>query len=145
MGFNMQTELASQWLSKDDVTIQGTDACITRITSEQVGDDRDQKFAMHFQGNLKPLLLNKTNTRIMVALYGADSDGWLGKTIQLYNDPTIGFGGQITGGVRVRPSQNHPPRLPATPVRPTPEQIVAYMRASKGGGSMDDLKNDIPF
>jgi hypothetical protein len=141
----MQQELSSQWLSKDDVTTNGTAATIARITQEEVGSDRDLRFAIHFQGNIKPMILNKTNTRILVALFGHDSDGWLGKTITVYNDPTVGYAGQITGGVRIRMASA--PMLPAVPRQPTAEEVAAYMRAKNGGADphMAGLEDSIPF
>lgn len=145
MGFNMQQELSSQWLSKDDVTTNGTAATIARITQEEVGSDRDLRFAIHFQGNMKPMILNKTNTRILVALFGHDSDGWLGKAITVYNDPTVGYAGQITGGVRIRMASA--PMPPAAPRQPTQEEINAYLKASRGtpADPMANMSDDVPF
>jgi hypothetical protein len=44
----------------------------------------------------------KTMIRVLAALYGDDSDALVGKTIQLYRDPTAAYGGKEVGGIRIR-------------------------------------------
>ena len=39
--------------------------------------------------------------RVLVALYGADSSGFLGKRVTLYNDADVTFGPDKTGGIRI--------------------------------------------
>lgn len=114
MGFNMQEELASPWLAKEDAPGPGMNLTIARVTCEEVGQDREKKFALHWQQRgVKPMLVNKTNIRVLVALFGPDSDGWLARTVNVYNDPTIGFGGATTGGLRIRVPA---PTRPGTPI-----------------------------
>ena len=46
--------------------------------------------------------LNKTNTKILIAAHGGKTDGWIGKSVILYVDPNVMFGGRLVGGVRVQ-------------------------------------------
>ena len=46
------------------------------------------RFVVYFSYLDKPLVLNVTNERSMVALYGTDSKGWIGKEIVLYKTET---------------------------------------------------------
>jgi len=94
----------SKFLTKDDVG-PGQKYTITSIGQENVGkDDDDPSFkpALHFQEIKKPFIMNKTNATIISSVYGSDTDGWIGKEIVVYFDPTIQFAGKITGGLRVR-------------------------------------------
>ena len=49
----------------------------------------------------KPLILNKTNTRILVKLFGTtDTASWRGP-ITLYVENSVEYGGRVVGGIRV--------------------------------------------
>ena len=55
------------------------------------------KIALHFVDKEKTLVLNKTNTRIIISAWGADDDNWLGKEIGLTTQETeIGEGWVVT-------------------------------------------------
>jgi len=49
----------------------------------------------------RPFKPSKTVRRILVAAWGKDSTPWAGRRMTLYCDPTIKFGGQEVGGIRV--------------------------------------------
>lgn len=111
MGFNVnETMLASRWLAKTDLDYQGKNVTITNI-SQEVMPDQSQKFAVHFS-EVKPLLLNKVNARVLAAMFGGNTDGWIGKKVCVFNDPTVNYQG-ATGAVRVRP--------PVSQVKPSAE------------------------
>ena len=51
----------------------------------------------------KKLGLNKTNGIMLGALFGEDTEAWVGKEIVIWHDPTVrGPQGNVTGGLRVR-------------------------------------------
>jgi hypothetical protein len=68
------------------------------------GDHGDEeKTVMHFEGDTKPMVLNKTNASLLPVLTGAHTAGEaVGRQIIVYNDVTVAFGGRITGGLRIR-------------------------------------------
>jgi len=157
MNFDMNQVLASRWMAKEDVPEgSGVDLIMRHVTQEVVGDDQVDKFALHFHGSYKPLLLNKTNTRVLVALFGGDSGQWANKPINVYSDPLVGYGGKLTGGVRLRAAQDQrnrpqPPaqRRPAPPAgwpqgqASTPAHDPS-MQGSMGSG-FDDMQDDVPW
>jgi hypothetical protein len=152
MNFDMNETLASKWMSKDDVPTQGVDLIIRQITQEQVGDEMEDKFAMHFHGSYKPLLLNRTNIRIVMSLYGPKSDAWINQPICVYNDPTISYGGRLTGGVRLRMAQAARQPAPPPPVNAHPQfnqqntrETDYAVAAGRPVKSIADLADDIPF
>jgi hypothetical protein len=49
----------------------------------------------------KPFRPSKTVLRIFVTAWGSDSSTFAGQRITLYRDPTVRFGGQDVGGIRV--------------------------------------------
>jgi hypothetical protein len=63
----------------------------------------EMKPVLFFKGAPKGMILNKTNANIMVALFGSETTAWTGQQVEAYNDVTIQFQGQLTGGIRLRP------------------------------------------
>lgn len=49
----------------------------------------------------RPYKPSKSMRRILVAAWGADSAKYTGRTIRIYGDPAVKFGGQTTGGIKV--------------------------------------------
>jgi hypothetical protein len=95
----------SKYLTKEDVsppilvTIKGYE----QVNVAMENQAPDMKWALIFIEADKPLVLNQTNGAIIEVITGSDDfDQWTGKKIVLYNDPTIMFGGKMTGGIRVR-------------------------------------------
>jgi hypothetical protein len=94
-----------KYLKADSLTESGSSYKVLSCGEEDLpmGDDgTERKWVLHLEG-LKPLILNATNTRRLVAAFGtAETDAWVGKHIIAYNDTSIEFAGKITGGVRLR-------------------------------------------
>lgn len=59
------------------------------------------KITLTFTETDKRLILNKTNARTIIKLYGPETDVWKGKPIELYTEPVKAFGA-TTNAVRVR-------------------------------------------
>ncbi len=87
--------------------LQGRDVAVTieKVTAGQLvgeGGRKTKKPVCYFKGKSKPLALNSTNCKTIAALYGNDTEGWLGKRVTLY--PTVTqFGGVDVECIRVRP------------------------------------------
>jgi len=43
----------------------------------------------------------KSMRRVLVAAWGSEASGYTGRRLTLYNDPTIRFGKDVTGGIRI--------------------------------------------
>jgi hypothetical protein len=65
---------------------------------------REDKDMLHFADpSIKPMGLNVTNKRILVAAYGDESDNWRGQPVEIYVDPNVtNSRGEIVGGIRLR-------------------------------------------
>jgi hypothetical protein len=79
------------------------------------------------------LVLNQTTGKVIVSLYGDDTDDWLGGAIALFCDDTVSFtdqeGVDHQGGVRVRP------------YKPDGEAV----EANKPAPTKPDFDDAIPF
>lgn len=52
------------------------------------GQPAAEKGALHFEGKEKTLVLNKTNTKILINAYGKDSESWAGHEVGLSTQET---------------------------------------------------------
>jgi len=102
----MNQMFPSNWLAKEDIT-HPIRATIKAVTQEEIKGEsgNETKNILHFNGDVKQMILNRTNAEFLVAAFGDDSDHWLGKTVEIYVDPNVMFGGKRIGGVRVRAVQ----------------------------------------
>jgi hypothetical protein len=50
----------------------------------------------------KEMMLNKTNLNILKAGLGQQPAGWISKEIGVFFDPTVTYGGKVTGGIKVK-------------------------------------------
>ena len=76
---------------------------IKDVTVENVGQgaDAEDKPIIYFQEVKKGLLCNRTNSKTIANLYGAETDAWVGKKIAIY--PTeVEYRGEMVLGIRVR-------------------------------------------
>jgi hypothetical protein len=53
-------------------------------------------------GDAKSLTLNKTNTKLLAAAYGDDTDAWADMPVIIDHDPAVQYAGKMVGGIRVR-------------------------------------------
>ena len=68
-----------------------------------------------FEGE-KQMALNKTNLAILVSGLGAQPDGWRNRQIGVFFDPTVKYGGEAVGGLKVKVFEADPFADAAAPV-----------------------------
>lgn len=103
---NVNDLKSSKFLTKHDVEpdILVTIKSCREMDVSMESQAPEMKWTLMFEELAKPLVLNITNGKLIEAITGSDeSDGWIGKKVILYNDKTIMFAGQLTGGIRIKP------------------------------------------
>ena len=109
----------------------------------------DQPVDVHLIGFPRVWRPGKNMRRVLGELWGTDSAAWTGRSVTLYCDPTVRFGGETVGGIRishmshidgpkkatiiptrgksaqwpVKPLENAP-----APAEPSPEQVANATR-----------------
>jgi hypothetical protein len=72
-----------------------------RITSVEVADG-EQPVAIHYDGDGgKPYKPGKSMRRVLVNLWGPDGAAYVGRSLTLYRDEEVAFGGVAVGGIRI--------------------------------------------
>ncbi|MEL6233311.1 MAG: hypothetical protein AAFR46_02770 [Pseudomonadota bacterium] len=75
------------------------------ITVRQVGGNQsspEQPVNVYFDGDDgKPFRPCKSMRRVMVQIWGPDAKAYAGRSMTLYRDPKVSFGGAQVGGIRI--------------------------------------------
>ena len=97
----------SSYLTQRDIEqLPARERCITvdRVEAERVGEEKDLKLVTYFVTLDKGLVTNMTNGEVLAQIAGStETAAWHGADVEVYVDPTVGFGGKRTGGIRLRP------------------------------------------
>ena len=73
-----------------------------KITKMVVAPAGEQRVSVFFEGdNGKPFKPSKSMARVMVYAWGEDSKAYVGKSMTLYRDENVKWGGVKVGGIRV--------------------------------------------
>ena len=67
------------------------------------GGKKEECIVCHWQENEKPMILNNINCKTISKMLGTPYiEHWAGHAVQIYFDPKVKFGGETTGGLRIR-------------------------------------------
>lgn len=73
-----------------------------KITGVTVRGGQEQPVAISYEGdNGKPYKACKSMCRVLVSAWGADSSKYVGRSLTLYCDPRVKWGGMEVGGLRI--------------------------------------------
>lgn len=86
----------SDQLNADDLL---TGPITVRVTAVKAGP-KDQPVDVHIDGRM-PYRPCKSMRRVLVAAWGDDGRAWVGRSMTLYCDPEVMFGGVKVGGIRI--------------------------------------------
>lgn len=102
----------------------------------QLEDEPNTKLDIGFKGKRKRFLANKTNQKVIAKMYGPYVKDWIGKPIGIYFDPTVEFGKEVVGGIRVSP------RIPGGNARPTDDPLDGHVDEQRAGKLEDSRAQD---
>lgn len=89
----------SDQLNADDLLTGPRTIRITRVLGNE---SADQPVSIHFEGdNNKPYKPALSMRRAMVMIWGEDASAYIGRSMTLYTDPEVKFGGIKVGGIRI--------------------------------------------
>lgn len=89
----------SDQLNADDLIAGPKTITITGVT---IRSGQEQPISISFEGdNGKPYKACKSMCRVMVTAWGPDSKKYVGRSMTLYREPTVKWGGMEVGGIRI--------------------------------------------
>lgn len=90
----------SDQLNADDLLARPLTVTITKVSARP--GSQEQPIAISFTGdNGKPYLPCKSMRRVLVQTWGANGADYVGRSMTLYRDPAVLFGGVAVGGIRI--------------------------------------------
>lgn len=90
----------SDQLNADDLMDSPRTITVTKVTAQP--DAAEQPVSIHYEGGEgRPWKPCKTARRILVSVWGKDASKYVGRSLTVYRDPTVAFGGMQVGGIRV--------------------------------------------
>lgn len=121
----------STQLNADQLIVGPMDITITEVT---LGADDKQPIVVHYENEAgRPFLPCLTMRRVLLAAWGIDGRDWVGKSLRVYHDPHVRFGGEDVGGVRISHMTDIPGR-----------RIELKLTASKGKKVMHTIERMEP-
>lgn len=89
----------SDQLNADDMIAGPKTICVTKVS---LCAEPEQPIAINFEGdNGKPYKPCKSMRRVLVTLWGADGSTYVGRSMTIYRDEKVKFGGAEVGGIRI--------------------------------------------
>lgn len=98
MDITKTVEPRSDQLNYDDVQTHPLTITVTRVKA----GPPDQPVELHnaeFEG--RPYKPGKSMRRVLIAAWGVDASAYVGRKITIYGDPSIRFGKDAVGGIRI--------------------------------------------
>lgn len=90
----------SDQLNADDLVGGPRTITITRVTGNE--GNAEQPVNVFFEGdNGRPFRPCKTVRRVMVSAWGKEAAQYTGRSMTIYNDPKVKWGGMLVGGIRI--------------------------------------------
>ena len=88
----------SDQLNADDLLAGAITIKVTAVTR----GDGEQPISVHYENeNGRPYKPCKSMRRVLIHAWGDDGRQWVGKSMTLYCDPDVQFGGVKVGGIRI--------------------------------------------
>lgn len=137
-------ELFDESLYVQAFELDGKDHTVTiaRVRGATVeGDEgrKSKKPVLDLEEWSRPVVLNKTNARMLIRFYGPDYRQWAGKQFVMY--PTqVKFGREMVDAIRIR-SERPSPAKSSRPAKPLPERIAAFRDALKSATTEQEVKD----
>jgi hypothetical protein len=130
----------SDQINSDDLI--GGDLTIT-ITGVQIVGGQEQPVSIAFAGSSKVYRPCKSMSRVLVAIWGPDAKRYVGRSLRLYRDPDVKWGGMAVGGIRIRAMTdmegNRPVTMALTATKGArkPYTVVPLVVAAPDTGAQD--------
>lgn len=146
---NIEQAFPSNYIKAADLQGKTVNVTIARVLMEEIGQAKDRKPVIYFDGKEKGLVLNRTNSNTIAQVYGQETDDWIGGELTLFTVMTD-MQGRSVEAVRVR----IPPRRPsqqqggvgfAPNARDRARQEPPPATADSYGASRDADDQEIPF
>jgi hypothetical protein len=85
----------------DNIDLRNGPPRVFTVTKVDVRTGAEQPVAVHLAEFPRPWKPGKNMRRVLAHYWGRESDGWVGKRVELYADEKVRFGNETPGGTRI--------------------------------------------
>lgn len=103
---NANALIQGDYITADEFGGKEPTLTITKVALVKLEQDDGRaknKGVVWFKGTERGWVLNRTNVLLLVALFGNETDAWIGKRVTLHAQ-AVKFGGETKNGIRVKGS-----------------------------------------
>ena len=101
---------------------------VITVTDVRVGGGEEQPVSVyHDTDPARPFKPCKTMRKVLILAWGADGRQWIGRSMELYCDPSVKFGGEAVGGIRI------------SRMTDIPKDIRVSLTATKGRKALHEI------
>ena len=134
---NINDLYPSKYISASDLQGRDVEVTISNVAIEEVGKDNEKRPILYFQGKQKGVVLNKTNAHNVGAIYGPDTNGWIGQRVTLFV-AWVDFQGKSVEAIRIR----GPRPQSSVAAKPEPEHTPS---ADSRPAYTEEFDDAVPF
>ena len=126
---NIEEAFPSKWVKASDLKGSTAVVKIATVKLEKIGED--QRAILYFVGKDKGLVLNKSNKKKLVELFGSETDEWTGQSVELFTIMTE-YQGEPVDAIRLRspraaaPAGQRPAAAAFSDANPPPAEEVPF-------------------
>lgn len=117
------------------------------IRDVQIRGGQEQPVSIFFNGSEKAFRPCKSMSRVLVHAWGADAKLYIGRSLTLYRDPTVKWGGLEVGGIRISHMSNIEGKLQmqltATKGQRRPHVVMPLLTQQRPAGDVDGILQGI--
>lgn len=110
MSFDASQYVQSPWLHGSDLPTEGPTVFTIKAAREHTFDDGTRKPVISFYETAQELVCNRTQTKTLIGLFGANAAGWLNQRISLMPVASA-FEGKPSIAIGRAPAQQAPPTM----------------------------------
>jgi hypothetical protein len=115
-----------------------------KITSVRVSDSAEQPIIIGYEGDGgRPYKPCKTCRKIIMFGWGHDGTVWSGRSMTLYHDANVSFGGMRVGGIRISHMSDIPQRMEVNLTATKGKKALHTVQPLKTAPAGDSLSNAI--
>lgn len=155
----------SDQLNADDLIVGPRTILVTAVKARASTGQGDQPVAVHFEGdNGKPYLPCKSMRRVLLYVWGSNGNAYVGRSMTLFRDESVVFGGAAVGGIRIshmsemarsmtlsltaskasrKPYVVQPLVVAAAPAKAAKKEATAEEKLAKAKATLDTILADI--
>lgn len=114
------------------------------VSGVNVADSGEQPVVIHYVGeNGRPFKPCKTMRKVLIHAWGPDGRQWQGRSMTIYNDQSVRFGGEDVGGIRISHMTDIPRdvKVSLTSTRGKKAKYEIKRLTSNVAGQIEDIKS----